>query len=143
MPEPLVGGTLCLSLTRPEDTTAICAALLEVGSRKRTAWKDATFEVRRREFVAIIGLNDARKTTPFHLLPGPLWPARRTLEVCGATNRRGNPSESDTTLSGTRSTARWAADLLIGRGLGGSQNRHHLPHTSPVLGGIKAGLAKR
>lgn len=64
---------------------------LEVGYRGRTVWSDASFEIRRGEFVAVIGPNGAGKTTLFRLLLGLVRPERGTVQVFGAPPRRGNP----------------------------------------------------
>jgi zinc/manganese transport system ATP-binding protein len=63
---------------------------LEVAYRDRVVWHDATFEVRRGEFVALIGPNGAGKTTLFRLLLGLRRPTRGTLSVFGTSPRRGN-----------------------------------------------------
>jgi zinc/manganese transport system ATP-binding protein len=63
---------------------------LEVGYRNKVVWQDATFEVRRGEFVAVIGPNGAGKTTLFRLLLGLQRPIDGTLRVFGDPPRRGN-----------------------------------------------------
>jgi len=72
------------------DGVAIRAEHLEVGYRNRTIWRDATFEVRRGEFVAVIGPNGAGKTTLFRLLLGLQRPSRGTLQIFGAPPHRGS-----------------------------------------------------
>jgi zinc/manganese transport system ATP-binding protein len=69
---------------------AIRSEHLDVRYRDRAVWSDASFEVRRGEFVAVIGPNGAGKTTLFRLLLGLLRPARGTLEVLGKAPLRGN-----------------------------------------------------
>jgi zinc/manganese transport system ATP-binding protein len=64
---------------------------LEVGYRGQTVWSDASFSVRRGEFVAVIGPNGAGKTTLFRLLLGLVRPVAGDLRVFGAPPRRGNP----------------------------------------------------
>ena len=64
---------------------------VEVAFGPRTIWRDATFRIRRGEFVAVIGPNGAGKTTLFRLLLGLLRPSGGRLEVFGASPRRGNP----------------------------------------------------
>lgn len=64
---------------------------LEVTFGRRTVWRDATFRIRRGEFVAVIGPNGAGKTTLFRLLLGLIRPSGGTLTVFGAPPRRGNP----------------------------------------------------
>ena len=73
------------------DPEAIRAERLEVGYRDKIVWRDATFEVRRGEFVAVIGPNGAGKTTLFRLLLGLQRPSAGALTVLGAAPRRGNP----------------------------------------------------
>lgn len=63
---------------------------LEVCYGNRTVWKDASFRIRRGEFVAIIGPNGAGKTTLFRLLLGLIRPSAGTVEVFGDPPRRGN-----------------------------------------------------
>ncbi len=69
---------------------AIRASRVEVAYGKQTVWHDATFDVRRGEFVAVIGPNGAGKTTLFRLLLGLQRPVAGSLTVFGATPRRGN-----------------------------------------------------
>jgi zinc/manganese transport system ATP-binding protein len=64
---------------------------LQVGYRDKVVWQDATFEVRRGEFVAVIGPNGAGKTTLFRMLLGLSRPMAGTLQVFGAAPHRGNP----------------------------------------------------
>ncbi len=74
---------------RPE--IALRADHLEVAYRDRVVWRDATFQIRRGEFVAVIGPNGAGKTTLFRLLLGLRRPSGGSLEVLGEAPRRGNP----------------------------------------------------
>jgi zinc/manganese transport system ATP-binding protein len=69
---------------------AIRADRVEVRYRNKLVWKDATFEVRPGEFVAVIGPNGAGKTTLFRMLLGLHWPSSGMLSVLGAPPRRGN-----------------------------------------------------
>lgn len=69
---------------------ALRADHLDVAYRGRPVWSDASFEVRRGEFVAVIGPNGAGKTTLFRLLLGLQRPAGGALEVLGEPPRRGN-----------------------------------------------------
>ncbi len=64
---------------------------LEVEYGGRAVWSDATFSIRRGEFVAVIGPNGAGKTTLFRLLLGLIRPAGGSLSIFGAPPRRGNP----------------------------------------------------
>jgi len=77
-----------LDLGDPE--FAIRASRVEVAYGKQSVWHDATFDVRRGEFVALIGPNGAGKTTLFRLLLGLQRPVAGSLTVFGATPRRGN-----------------------------------------------------
>lgn len=63
---------------------------VEVGYREHTVWRDASFEVRRGEFVAVIGPNGAGKTTLFRLLLGLQRPTFGALSVFDESPRRGN-----------------------------------------------------
>jgi zinc/manganese transport system ATP-binding protein len=69
---------------------AIHAERLEVRYRNKVVWKDATFEVRPGEFVAVIGPNGAGKTTLFRLLLGLHHPSAGQLSVLGGPPHRGN-----------------------------------------------------
>lgn len=57
----------------------------------RTVWSEATFEIPTGSMVAIIGPNGSGKTTLLRLLLGLIPPDSGTLEVLGATPRRGSP----------------------------------------------------
>ncbi|MCI4330665.1 MAG: metal ABC transporter ATP-binding protein [Thermoplasmata archaeon] len=74
-----------------DEPSVIRADHLEVGYRDRVIWSDASFEVRRGEFVAVIGPNGAGKTTLFRMMLGLQRPLRGTLSVLGRSPRRGNP----------------------------------------------------
>jgi len=71
-------------------TEVIRAEHLEVGYQDRIVWRDASFEVRRGEFVAVIGPNGAGKTTLFRLLLGLHGPRAGTLRVFESAPHRGN-----------------------------------------------------
>jgi zinc/manganese transport system ATP-binding protein len=64
---------------------------LEVRYGDQTVWSDATFRIRRGEFVAVIGPNGAGKTTLFRVLLGMVRPSAGTLRLFGQWARRGNP----------------------------------------------------
>jgi zinc/manganese transport system ATP-binding protein len=64
---------------------------LTAGYPGKVVWRDARFSINRGEFVAIIGPNGAGKTTLFRLLLGLQKPLGGTLQVFGATPKRGNP----------------------------------------------------
>ncbi len=70
--------------------TAIRAERLEVRYGSKVVWKDASFEVKAGEFVALIGPNGAGKTTLFRMLLGLHYPAAGRLTVLGRPPRRGN-----------------------------------------------------
>ncbi len=70
--------------------TAIHAERLEVRYGTRVVWKDASFDVRAGEFVALIGPNGAGKTTLFRMLLGLHRPSAGQLTVLGSAPRRGN-----------------------------------------------------
>ncbi|HTP54668.1 MAG TPA: metal ABC transporter ATP-binding protein [Thermoplasmata archaeon] len=70
--------------------TSISAERVEVRYRNKLVWKDATFDIRPGEFVAVIGPNGAGKTTLFRMLLGLHWPSSGALTVFGARPRRGN-----------------------------------------------------
>jgi zinc/manganese transport system ATP-binding protein len=70
---------------------SIRADRLEVRYRSKVVWKDASFEVRPGEFVAVIGPNGAGKTTLFRMLLGLHWPTSGQLSVFGRPPHRGNP----------------------------------------------------
>jgi ABC-type Mn2+/Zn2+ transport system ATPase subunit len=69
----------------------IRADRLDVAYGTRPVWQDATFTVRRGEFVAVIGPNGAGKTTLFRMLLGLQRPAGGDLRVLGTSPRRGSP----------------------------------------------------
>jgi zinc/manganese transport system ATP-binding protein len=87
LPLPHVPG----GASRGSGPPAIRASRVEVRYRNRVIWKEATFDVRPGEFVAVIGPNGAGKTTLFRMLLGLHWPSAGSLSVLGATPRRGNP----------------------------------------------------
>jgi len=70
---------------------AIHAEGLEVAYQDKLVWRDATFHVRRGEFVAVIGPNGAGKTTLFRLLLGLQRPRSGALTLLDRAPRRGNP----------------------------------------------------
>lgn len=79
---------------RPSDSDdaeyAIRARHVDFAYRKHPVWQDASFDVKRGEFVAVIGPNGAGKTTMFRLLLGLQRPVAGSLTVFGQTPRRGN-----------------------------------------------------
>jgi zinc/manganese transport system ATP-binding protein len=81
---------------RPKPTPAdagravVEARGLSVGYDDKKVWHNASFSVRRGEFVAVIGPNGAGKTTMFRLLLGLQQPASGALTVFGSQPSRGN-----------------------------------------------------
>ncbi len=69
---------------------AIHAERLEVRYGSKVVWKDASFEVKAGEFVALIGPNGAGKTTLFRMLLGLHYPSAGQLTVFGSPPHRGS-----------------------------------------------------
>lgn len=63
---------------------------LTVGYKDKIVWKDASFSVKRGEFVAVIGPNGAGKTTMFRLLLGLQNPINGTIKIFNDNPKRGN-----------------------------------------------------
>jgi len=63
---------------------------LTIGYKDKIVWKDASFSVKRGEFVAVIGPNGAGKTTMFRLLLGLQQQIKGTIKVFDDRPRRGN-----------------------------------------------------
>jgi zinc/manganese transport system ATP-binding protein len=63
---------------------------LTAGYSGKTVWHNASFSVKKGEFVAVIGPNGAGKTTLFRLLLGLQKPISGELSVFGAMPRKGN-----------------------------------------------------
>ncbi len=117
-----MSGSSVLSPAGSEDSVAIRAEHVEVGFRARVVWHDASFEVRRGEFTAVIGPNGAGKTTLFRLLLGLQRPSFGSLEVFGATPRRGNRRIGYVPQRHTiDNETHVAADALVRLGATGSQ----------------------
>ncbi|OLD09453.1 MAG: hypothetical protein AUI95_00835 [Crenarchaeota archaeon 13_1_40CM_3_52_4] len=64
---------------------------LTVGYPDITVWREASFTIKRGEFVAIIGPNGAGKTTLFRLILGLQQPLGGNIEIFNAKPKRGNP----------------------------------------------------
>lgn len=86
----MIGTHPALPRDHSGSAIAIRAQHLDVAYRKKLVWRNATFEVRQGEFVAVIGPNGSGKTTLFRLLLGLQRPSQGSLEVFGASPRRGN-----------------------------------------------------
>src|SRR5713101_7518530 len=69
----------------------VAASNLAAGYPDNTLWRDASFSVKRGEFVAIIGPNGAGKTTLFRLLLGLQKPLSGSIEIFNAQPKKGNP----------------------------------------------------
>ena len=69
----------------------VVAKNLTVGYAGKPVWQDASFSVKRGEFVAVIGPNGAGKTTMFRLLLGLQQPISGAIHIFNANPRRGNP----------------------------------------------------
>ena len=87
-PAPAPGGRV--GPGDPARGTAIRATGVSLGYGGRPLWSDATFRVRRGEFVAVIGPNGAGKTSLFRLLLGLHPSMAGSLEVLGGPPRRGD-----------------------------------------------------
>ena len=73
------------------DNDVVVAKNLSVGYASWPVWNDATFSVKRGEFVAVIGPNGSGKTTMFRLLLGLQQPIKGDITVFGQRPTRGNP----------------------------------------------------
>ncbi|HEV3245524.1 MAG TPA: metal ABC transporter ATP-binding protein [Candidatus Paceibacterota bacterium] len=71
-------------------SSVIVARDLAAGYGNAAVWKDATFSIKKGEFVGILGPNGAGKTTLFRLLLGLAQPERGEIEIFGEKPRRGN-----------------------------------------------------
>ena len=101
---------------------AIRARNLEVAYRDRVVWRDASFEVKRGEFVAVIGPNGSGKTSLFRLLLGLQRPAAGSLTVFGSPPRRGNGRIGNVPQRHTiNNETHVAANALVHLGLCGTQ----------------------
>jgi zinc/manganese transport system ATP-binding protein len=74
-----------------DDRNVISARDLSAGYGNRIVWDDATFSIKKGEFVGILGPNGAGKTTLFRLLLGLAQPRQGQLELFGQKPKRGNP----------------------------------------------------
>jgi len=64
---------------------------LTAGYPERTVWREASFTIKKGEFVAIIGPNGAGKTTLFRLILGLVRPMGGSIRLFGSGPRRGSP----------------------------------------------------
>ena len=77
---------------RSEPEPVVSARGLTAAYGPTRIWRDATFDVRPGEFVAVLGPNGAGKSTLFRILLGLLRPAAGSLTVLGAPPRTGSPA---------------------------------------------------
>jgi zinc/manganese transport system ATP-binding protein len=111
-----------------DGSIAIHADNVEVGYRTKLVWKEASFQVRRGEFVAVIGPNGAGKTTLFRLLLGLERPSNGSLSVFGEAPRRGNRRIGYVPQRHTIDTdTHVAADALVRLGVTGTRWGPGLP----------------
>lgn len=80
-----------MTLATDEGTYAIRADCVSVRYGRKPVWTNATFGVRRGEFVAVIGPNGGGKTTLFRLLLGLRKPTAGSITLLGEPPRKGNP----------------------------------------------------
>ena len=73
-----------------QETQIITATGLRAGYGKHAVWQDATFSIRKGEFVGVLGPNGAGKTTLFRLLLGLVRPLAGEIAVFGEKPLRGN-----------------------------------------------------
>src|SRR5665213_3092174 len=77
-------------MARANPGIVVEARNLSAGYGKSFIWQDASFEVKKGQFVAVLGPNGAGKTTLFRLLLGLISPAAGQLRVFGRQPRRGD-----------------------------------------------------
>ncbi len=73
--------------THPIVSVEQCTA----GYENQIVWHNATFSIRKGEFVAVLGPNGSGKTTLFRLLLGLHEPLEGSVRVLGTKPERGNP----------------------------------------------------
>lgn len=73
-----------------KETDIIAATDLAAGYGDSVVWKDATFAIRKGEFVGVLGPNGAGKSTLFRLLLGLSQSKNGTLSVFGGKPKRGD-----------------------------------------------------
>ncbi len=74
-----------------KDDLVISAKGLSVGYGPNVIWQDASFSVRRGEFIGLLGPNGSGKTTLFRLLLGLTKPLTGSIKILDEELRRGNP----------------------------------------------------
>lgn len=73
-----------------ENFNVIVADKLAASYNSKFVWKEATFTIKRGEFVGLLGPNGAGKTTLFQLLLGLNRPAQGSLKIFGDKPQKGN-----------------------------------------------------
>jgi zinc/manganese transport system ATP-binding protein len=71
--------------------SVIEANKLSAGYGGRIIWNNASFTIKKGDFVGVLGQNGVGKTTLFRLLLGLMQPSGGSLEILGKDPRRGNP----------------------------------------------------
>jgi len=70
--------------------SVVYAEDLVAGYKDKVIWRDASFSVKRGEFIGLLGANGAGKTTLFRMLLGLSRPMAGKLELFGRQPSRGN-----------------------------------------------------
>ena len=110
----------------------IVATDLAAGYPGHPVWTGANFSIAQDEFVAVLGPNGAGKSTLLKMLLGLLPTLSGTLEVLGATPRRGSPDIGYVPQGRTLDAgAAVRGTDLVGFGIDG----HHWGFRSPVHAG--------
>jgi zinc/manganese transport system ATP-binding protein len=87
--QPVVVGN---GSSPPTGSPVVSARGLAASYGRLSVWRDATFDVRPGEFVAVLGPNGAGKSTLIRMLLGLVRPSEGTLRVLGQPPQRGNPA---------------------------------------------------
>jgi len=74
------------------DRPLIALRDVAAGYGRVAVWDDATLDIGRGEFVAVLGPNGSGKTTLLRILLGLLRPTAGTVSILGRPPRRGNPA---------------------------------------------------